>query len=122
MGIFVPTVILKLADGMVYNRYTVNEYMLVIIGTAIFTVLFGVAPKLVLEGALASGRSAAFAAWVSGLVAAASVSVIYTVSVLSFGIDKAIHFPVLVQVSFVITVVLTVAGGISHALRMPRTS
>jgi hypothetical protein len=121
LGIFVPTVILKLGDGMVDDRYTVNEYVLVIIGSAIFTVLFGVAPKLVLEGALASGRSTAFASWVSGLVAAVSVSVIYTVLVLSFGVDNAIHFPVLVQVSFVVTVVLAVAGGISHALRNPRT-
>jgi uncharacterized protein YacL len=120
LGIFVPTVILKLGDGMVYDRYTINEYVMVLIGCAIFTVLFGVAPNLVLEGALASGRSTAVAAWVTGLVAGASVCVIYIVVVLAFGTDNAIHFPVLVQVSFVVMVVLSVAGGISHALRKPQ--
>lgn len=119
LGIFIPTFIVR-ESVVIAEGAPLNEHLMVLIGAAIFSALFGLPPKLFADWAMGEGRPTSFVASWSGVIAAASVAAVYSLLVLIFGADKAIDYPAWMDFSCLAGVVLCVSLGMLYALR-PKT-
>ncbi|MET1086354.1 MAG: hypothetical protein ABWY04_04415 [Arthrobacter sp.] len=114
LGVFAPTVTVRMTEAIMDGAYLPHEYLMVIIGGLLLSCLVGVIPGVIMEWLMES-KPMAIVAWATGLAAAVCLSVSY--GLLSLAWDGAIHYPVWVQILCLAAVTLCVAGGVGYALR-----